>query len=118
MAANDTAALSAFAAALVRTGEAAPARARVIVEKVARDIQATAQQLAPVDTGFLRSSIGVEVTSSPGGAVTAVIAPTADYAAYVEYGTSVAPPQPFMGPAFDRHLPRLQAALASLSAGL
>lgn len=117
MAANDTAALVAFSGDLTRASITAGARVHALVVKTAHDIQATAQRLAPVDTGFLRSSIGVDI-SGAGHTVTAVVAPTADYAAYVELGTSRAAAQPFMQPAFDQHIPRLQAALATINAGL
>lgn len=118
MAANDTAALVAFSSDLTRASITAGARVHALVVKTAYDIQTTAQRLAPVDTGFLRSSIGVEITRSAAGAVTAIVAPTADYAGFVELGTSRAPAQPFMQPAFDQHIPRLQAALATINAGL
>lgn len=59
-----------------------------------------AQQLCPVDTGALRGSIrlepeapALEMTVKAGG-VNGV-----DYAAYVEYGTSVSPAQPYLTPA-------------------
>lgn len=116
MAATDTAALATFAGDLTQASITAGARVHALVVKTAYDIQATAKRLAPVDTGFLRSSIGVEVSGVR--QVSAVIAPTADYAAYVELGTSRAAAQPFMQPAFDKHVPRLQAALATINAGL
>lgn len=105
-------------AAVSRTLAAGAAQAsplaQAAVRKVATDIQATAQRLAPVDTGFLRSSIGVTY-SGAGATFSAQIAATADYAGYVEYGTSRTPPQPFMRPAFDQHAPALQAAMARIA---
>lgn len=50
---------------------------------------------APVDTGFLRSSI----TITEEGDLIRVIGPTADYALFVEMGTRFTPPQPFVEPA-------------------
>jgi HK97 gp10 family phage protein len=48
---------------------------------------------APVATGTLKASIQV---------VSDGVAVTAPYAAFVEYGTSDTPPQPFTGPAVNR----------------
>lgn len=87
-----------LAADLAKAGPKALALAHRVVVKTAFDIEATAKQLAAVDTGNMRDSIGVDV--SP---LQAVIGPTVNYAPYVEYGTSRQAPQPFMGPALDRH---------------
>lgn len=80
----------------------------------------TAQTLAPIDTGALKSSIGVDV-----GVLEYEAGPTVEYGAYLELGTAgpyeirnpwgwgddvvvmhpgIAP-EPYMGPAFDAHLP-------------
>ncbi|MEJ7633855.1 HK97-gp10 family putative phage morphogenesis protein [Aeromicrobium sp.] len=91
----------------------APAKARPLVSaairKTAFDIQHDAQQLAPVDTGFLVGSIGVTVDDDGMGAL---IGPTAEYAGFVEFGTEAHPPQPFMSPAFDRRVPDLMKAIS------
>lgn len=92
------------------------------VRKTASDIQATAQQLVPVDTGNLKGSI----SSSPIGQTRALrpgdmdaeIGPTASYGAYVEFGTSKHGPAAYMGPALDRHAYQLEAALNQLTDGL
>lgn len=97
-----------LAAATGRVGTLASAAIR----KTAADIQADAQVLVPVDTGNLQSSIGVDVTGDGRfGVIEAEIGPTADYGAYVEYGTSRMAPQPYLGPAFDRRAPGLEEAL-------
>lgn len=56
----------------------------------------TARELCPVRTGYLRSTIGCEVTAD--GVVCTV---GASYAQYVEYGTWNSPAQPFMEPALE-----------------
>ena len=80
----------------------------VVMENIARS-------LVPVDTGYLQSTIyhalkemGIELGA------------TADYAEYVEFGTSRSRAQPYIRPAFDacRELIRgavLQAALEALA---
>lgn len=106
--------LVSLARSLSAAAVAAEPLAQAAVRKVATDIQATAQRLAPVDTGFLRSSIGVTY-SGAGATFSASIAATAEYASYVEYGTSRTPPQPFLGPAFEQHMPALEAAMARIA---
>lgn len=58
-------------------------------------IQRQAQILAPVDTGFLRNNIIVEVD----GKWARIIKATAEYAIFVEMGTRFTPAQPFLAPA-------------------
>lgn len=89
--------------------------ASAAVRKTAHDIEATAKELCPVDTGNLRNSISTTVTGDGRyGAVEAEIGPTADYGAYVEFGTSRQAPAAYMGPALDRHGYQLDAALGQL----
>ena len=79
--------------------------ASVIVRGAAFLCQRVAMQTAPVDTGFLRSSITV---GSPSGgsllpnALSAQVGPEAAYGAFVEYGTSRAGAQPYMTPASEQ----------------
>ena len=49
-------------------------------------------------TGHLKRSIGLDITDE---GLTAEIEPTADYAAYVEYGTRFMNAQPYMKPAYN-----------------
>lgn len=83
---------------------------RVVTQKTCADTKADAQALSPVDTGFLRASIGYE-TKALATAVVGEVGPTAAYGEYVEDGTSRMSPQPYMGPAFDRRAPEFEAAL-------
>lgn len=102
-----------FALAGARVG----AKAAIAVRKTAHDIEGTAKVFAPVDTGYMRSTIGVDMIGDGRSAsIGADIGPTADYAEYVELGTSRNPPQAFMGPAFDRHAWSLEPALAAIGA--
>lgn len=74
----------------------------------AEEIKFLAQELVPVKTGLLRSSIHVERIDHLAVQVRA----DADYAAYVEYGTSRAPAQPFMTPAIEAVRAGYQARIA------
>ena len=71
---------------------------RTVVQKNGADLQGNAQEKAPVDTGTLKRSIGLNLTDS---GLTATVAPTGEYAPYQEYGTRYMDAQPFVGPAFN-----------------
>lgn len=95
----------------------APTRAvdliRQATVKATTDTQAEARRRAPVDTGYLRSSITAR-HGAQGSTVFGVIEAGANYAAYVEHGTSRAGPQPFMRPATELHAPKWQAAIEQI----
>ncbi len=67
-----------------------------ITNKVASDVAELAREMAPVDTGNLRASIRVERDGNNHAVVTDV-----SYAPFLEFGTSRAPAQPFLGPAAE-----------------
>lgn len=69
------------------------------IKSAALNIESTAKQLAPVDTGRLRNSITHDIRDN--GHV-AVIGTNVEYAPFVEFGTRRAPAQPFLFPAFQR----------------
>lgn len=94
--------------AAVRVG----ADAAQAVRKTTFDIERTAKQFAPVDTGALRNSIGHDFTGDGrSGVIESEIGPTVDYGLHVEVGTSRTAPQGYMGPAYDLHIPDLVTAL-------
>jgi HK97 gp10 family phage protein len=108
--------LNSLAADLHRSVANVGARGALVVRKSAHDIEATAKAFAPVDTGFLRSSIGADFTGDGrSGVMEAVIGPTAEYGAHVEYGTARQAPQAYMGPALDRHAPDFERALLAVA---
>jgi HK97 gp10 family phage protein len=82
------------------------------VEETAKQVEATARGLVPIDTGALRTSI--ETFGARGiGERTVEAGQSLDYAAHVEYGTVKAPAQPFLTPAAEQHradLPKNVAA--------
>lgn len=82
---------------------------RTVVRKNGADLQTKAQENAPVGTpqstgipgyvgGTLKRSVELDITD---GGLTAEVEPTADYAAYVEYGTRFMEAQPYLKPAYD-----------------
>lgn len=94
--------------------EALPQAVGQAVHEIAFQIEADAKGLAPVDTGFLRSSIQTSVID----AFTAEVAVGAHYAAYVEFGTSRMAARPYLTPAVERNRPRLIEALGMLERAL
>lgn len=103
-----------FGADLAESGLKAHNRAVQVVQKVAADVTADAKSFAPVDTGNLKNSIGYDLFNK-GGEVGAEIGPTASYAIHQEFGTSRMAPQPFLNPAFDRHIGNFERAMGKLA---
>lgn len=102
-----------LAADLAKAGPKQMLLAQRVIVKTAHDIEGTAKQLAAVDTGMMRGSIGSDIRP-----LQAIIGPTVDYAPFVEFGTSRAAPQPFMGPAAARHEPGYYQAMEQVLGGL
>jgi HK97 gp10 family phage protein len=69
----------------------------------AADVKALAKQLAPVRTGHLRSSIYSKIQEW-----VAEIGAEATYAMFVEFGTRYMQARPYLYPAIQEHLPRLE----------
>ena len=79
---------------------------RQIHEQLARwaaNVKDAAKQLAPVRTGYLRSSLYAEIQGW-----TAKIGAEASYAGFVEFGTRYMQARPYIYPALQRHLPQLE----------
>lgn len=137
----DTTEVRKLAVDLTKAGPMVRRKAPLVVKKTLFDIEGDAKVLAPVDLGALESSISTDVdTDGMGGEV----GPTVDYGDDVEYGTEPhviraraggklvfkgrdgrlvfvdkvnhpgTPPQPYMGPAFDRRIPGFEAALGKI----
>jgi HK97 gp10 family phage protein len=107
----DTSQLGDFAADLGNLSIRAQPKVARAVAKAATDMQVSAMTYAPVDTGNLRASITTEISDS---GLAAEIGPTAEYAEFVEYGTSDQAPDPFMGPAWGVNLPLFTRALSQI----
>lgn len=92
-------------------------RTKLVIKKVALDIEANAKQIAPVDTGNLKSSIGhSDLRLLSVNHMVVDVGPTANYGQYVELGTSRQAPQAFMGPSADRFAPTFEKAMEQLGA--
>lgn len=74
-----------------------------VMHSWAEGVEATAKDLVPVDTGFLQDHITHFVKEDLDFARVGTFHPDAFYAQWVEFGSYDIPPQPFLGPAFDRH---------------
>ena len=99
--------LNRLVADLTNASLVAQVRAGTVLTKSAADIAATAAQLAPVDTGALKNSIGWDFVED----LTVEIGPTAEYGAHVEYGTVNMAPHAYMGPALDLHSAAFEDAM-------
>lgn len=84
---------------------------KTVVKKNGADMHAKAQRNAPVDTGTLKRSIGIETSD---GGMTATVEPTAEYAPYVEHGTRFMEAQPYLKPAFEEQKKQFEKDLKEL----
>ena len=69
-----------------------------IVRKHGAELQKNAKRNAPIDTGTLKRSIGLEIENA---GLSAEVEPKEDYSAYVELGTRFMQAQPYLMPAFN-----------------
>jgi HK97 gp10 family phage protein len=94
-----------------RVGSAAAA----VVRKSARAIERGAERRAPVKTGELVGGIVSTTITGDGrsSAMSAEITSTSDHGGFVERGTSVMAPQPYLGPAFDEEVPNFVRGIAA-----
>ena len=85
--------------------------AKTVVAKNGSRLQRGGQEKAPVDTGTLKSSIGLKIEY---GGLTAISGPTAHYGEYVELGTRLMNAQPYMEPALNEVKGQFNADLRKL----
>ncbi|MGA2971905.1 MAG: HK97-gp10 family putative phage morphogenesis protein [Candidatus Bathyarchaeia archaeon] len=78
------------------------------LEEVGVEMEDTARQIVPVDTGFLQSTIYHNVDPAN---LSLEIGANADYAMFVELGTRRMAAEPYIRPAFDAHQDQLFQAL-------
>lgn len=98
--------------AIERIGPRVRREAGVAVRTRAHDIENLAKQNVPVDTGYLKSTIGVTLGVDD---LIAVVGASAHYAAFVEYGTATPmAPRPYLGPAFEAVRPAFEADIAAI----
>ena len=75
-------------------------------------MQIKAQQKAPVDTGTLKRSIGIDIKDA---GMTAKVTPKAEYAPYVELGTRFMAAQPYLKPAFEEQKRKFKSDMNKLT---
>lgn len=113
-----TTGLTEYRAAMGLAANTVGRRAATATRKTGADINRDAKALAPVDTGNLRASGGMDISGDGrNGHMQVSVGFTANYAQYVEEGTSRMAAQPFLRPATDRHLPGWYAALEQINGG-
>lgn len=98
-------------------------KVKQIVKDNGAALQEAAQRKAPVGTpqstgipgyvgGTLKRNIGLEIRD---GGLTAEVEPTAEYAAYVEYGTRYMNAQPYMRPSYTAQKEKFKSDLKKLT---
>ena len=96
----------------------APARIRkqagLIVRKTLADTERDMKAFCPVDTGNLVNSIGSDMIGSNGDLAQGEVGPTAEYADYVNGGTSRQAPNPFAWNAQSRNEPVFVSAVEAI----
>lgn len=102
----------AFAASLNKYQKNVNQQLQAAIEDCALLTERDSKKNCPVDTGRLRASI----TSSI-GKLEAEVGSNVEYAIFVEYGTSNQSAQPFLRPALDNALPKLQKNIAKALGG-
>jgi HK97 gp10 family phage protein len=78
------------------------------IEAAGQEMVATARQIVPVRTGYLQSTI---YHKTDPGELTLELGAKADYALYVEMGTRRMAAEPFIRPAVDAGLEKLQSLI-------
>ena len=106
----DASALRSLKVDLGKASYKATGLASAAIAKTALDIEATAKVLAPFEFGTLKNSISTTIKP-----LSAEIGPTVEYGLYQELGTSRMGPQPYMNPAFYKHIPAFNAAMAKIA---
>ena len=81
-----------------------------VVEIAARHVEAKAKDDVPVDTGTTKNSISATQEDELAWRV----GPTTEYAPFIEYGTRYMTARPFLIPAVEGEMPRLEQALSQL----
>ena len=81
------------------------------VRKHGGQLQEKAMRNAPVDTGFLKQHINLDIGD---GGMSAEVEPTAEYAPYVELGTRFMEAQPYLKPAFDEQKEKFKKDMKKL----
>ena len=82
---------------LAKLGPVVTARAKLVLEKAARDVEARAKAVVPVDTGALKNSI----QAAQEAPLTWAVNVGQGYGIYVEFGTHRMAARPYLTPAVE-----------------
>lgn len=85
-----------------------------LMDEAAQTGQALSQREVPVDTGTLRDSIAFRATTNHGWAFLLKAVAGADYATFVEEGTSRMPPRPFLMPGVELAADQIEVLLGEM----
>jgi len=108
-----------FKQAMQRFDSSMQKHVRGQLESWGEDVKTLARQLVPVRTGYLRNTIYAKIREW-----IATVGVEASYACWVEFGTRYMRARPFLYPAIQEHLPRLERIIcdaleaARMEAGL
>lgn len=104
-----------LAEGLAALGPVAHAMVREVIRIGGEAAYSNAKASAPVLTGYMKSTVFVKYDSDGLGFE---LGATAYYTEFVEYGTSVTPPQPFITPAFEQSVRISEFAINTMMARL
>lgn len=88
-------------------------QARALVRGMTIELASRISGAAPVDTGFLRSSVDYTMSNDR---LTGIVGPTAHYAIYLENGTRFMSERPFVNPSADQTEERFYAGMEQIAA--
>lgn len=108
--------LNRIAASLQRKAGRIGMQGATVLRKSVLDGERIAKQFAPVDTGYLQSTVTHEFRGDGRNTVMeGEWGPEAEYGGFVEWGTARTAPQAFVGPSLDRVTPDFIAAVEAIS---
>lgn len=105
---------TAFAARLRDFPMASRPLIKSLMAEAAATGEALSQRLVPVKTGALRDSIGFRSTTERGWTFLMQARANADYATFVEEGTSRMPPRPFVMPGVELAADQIEILLGMM----
>lgn len=85
------------------------------IKDCALAIESDAKRNCPVDTGRLRMSITSDTTNING--FEASVGTNVEYATHVEYGTHKQSPKPYLRPAYNKNVAKLQTKINKVLGG-
>lgn len=88
---------------------------KTALKTCALSIEGDAKKSCPVDTGRLRSSITTDLSQI--NSYEASVGTNVEYAPHVEYGTSKQSAKPYLRPAFNKNVAKLEKSVKDILGG-